>query len=89
MAMNWPRDVCDAVSVAHTGTMALSIPVPNPLISRAGISYERRRLTKDHPNVIHRARLQRRPQNTPCCADRDCLDPANALADPSAKECAA
>lgn len=36
MATNWPRDLCSAVSVAQTGTMALRIPVPHPLIRRAG-----------------------------------------------------
>ena len=35
MAMNWPRLVCCTLSVAQTGTMAFSIPVPNPLIKRA------------------------------------------------------
>ena len=35
MATNWPRDLCSAVSVAQTGTIALSIPVPHPLTRRA------------------------------------------------------
>ena len=30
-----PRDVCDAVSVAQTGVMALRMPVPIPLKTRA------------------------------------------------------
>jgi hypothetical protein len=37
MAMNWPREVCSAVSVAQTGTMAFKMPVPKPLKTRAGI----------------------------------------------------
>lgn len=36
MAMNWPREVCSAVSVAQTGTMAFKMPVPMPLTARAG-----------------------------------------------------
>lgn len=35
IAMNCPLEVCDAVSVAQTGTMALRMPVPKPLIRRA------------------------------------------------------
>jgi hypothetical protein len=35
MAMNWPRPVCGTLSVAQTGTIALRMPVPNPLIKRA------------------------------------------------------
>jgi hypothetical protein len=35
MAMNCPRDVCSAVSVAQTGTIAFRIPVPIPLMNRA------------------------------------------------------
>ena len=35
MATNCPRDLCSAVSVAQTGTIAFRIPVPHPLIRRA------------------------------------------------------
>jgi hypothetical protein len=34
--MNCPRPVCGTLSVAQTGTMVFKMPVPNPLINRAG-----------------------------------------------------
>jgi len=37
IAMNCPRDLCSAVSVAHTGTIEFKIPVPLPLTRRATI----------------------------------------------------
>lgn len=35
MATNLPLDVCEAISVAHTGVMAFNMPVPMPFKTRA------------------------------------------------------
>lgn len=84
MATNCPRDLCSAVSVAQTGTIAFRIPVPHPLIRRAldhqlypyvktgGIPL----LTKDHPNVILSRSLKRSAKYGPSCTEANGLDTA-------------
>lgn len=84
MATNCPRDLCSAVSVAQTGTIAFRIPVPHPLIRRAlnhqlypfvkicGISL----LTKDHPNMILSRSLKGSAKYGPSCTEGNGLDTA-------------
>jgi len=83
MATNCPRDLCSAVSVAQTGTMALSIPVPHPLIRRATTgqsdSHKQdviREHTADHPDVVLSRSLKSSTNNGPASTKRDCLDSA-------------
>lgn len=84
MATNCPRDLCSAVSVAQTGTIAFRIPVPHPLIRRAldhqlynfvktgGIPLP----TEDHPNMILSRSLKSSAKNSPSCTEGDGLDTA-------------
>lgn len=84
MATNCPRDLCSAVSVAQTGTMAFRIPVPQPLIRRAsrGQLYlwcmvdRMQALTEDHPYVILSSALEGSTKDGPSSTERDGLDTA-------------
>ena len=85
MATNCPRDLCSAVSVAQTGTMAFRIPVPQPLMRRAqrGQLYRwctanprMRVLTENHPDVILSRALQTSTENGPSSAERNGLNTA-------------
>lgn len=95
MATNCPRDLCSAVSVAQTGTMAFSIPVPQPLIRRAWrsqlylwqwIANPMRVLTEDHPYVILCRALQSSPKNSPCSTERDGLNTAIPISERASDE---
>lgn len=85
MATNCPRDLCSAVSVAQTGTMAFRIPVPQPFMRRArrGQLYRwctadprTRVLTENHPCVILSRALQSSTEDGPSSAERNGLNTA-------------
>lgn len=98
MAMNWPRLVCSAVSVAQTGTMAFRIPVPTPLIRRAvwevsvssggqiGGELCESRHTENHPGVVLGRALQGGAKNCPGSTKSNCLDSANLVSGPATHE---
>ncbi len=83
MATNCPRDLCSAVSVAQTGTIAFRIPVPHPLIRRA-LNHQLYNcktgkiplLTEDHPNMILSRSLKSSTKNGPSCTEGDGLETA-------------
>jgi hypothetical protein len=98
MAMNCPRLVCSAVSVAQTGTMAFRIPVPTPLIRRAVVKISiaprgqnggiRRgvRHTENHPGVVLGRALQGGAKDGPGGSKSNSLDSANLVTGPAAQE---
>lgn len=94
--MNWPREVCSAVSVAQTGTMALRMPVPIPLTALADAPHrqspcacEQKRttvLTTYHPVVVLRRALQSSTYNSPQGTEGNSFNSPDLVADPTTKE---
>ena len=91
MATNLPREVCSAVSVAQTGTIALRIPVPQPLTKRAtesqrDLQKDLEYLTHDHPCAAHSGSLKTGPKDSPGRAETDGLDTSIFITEPATNE---
>jgi hypothetical protein len=94
-AMNCPLDVCSAVSVAHTGTIALRMPVPHPLTCRelSDLLFHldnssAHKSSDDHVGMVLSATLQGSTNNTPYRRQCNGPDTSNFLADETANETA-
>lgn len=91
MAINCPRDVWSATSVAQTGTMELRIPVPTPLTKRArrrqSMIQDTNRIehhrTANHPVVIHGRTLQGCAYYPPYGSYGNSLDSPNTITYPT------
>lgn len=94
MEMNWPREVCSAVSVAQTGTIAFRMPVPHPLMRRA-VAYQHfiQPILLDihtayHPVVVLSRALKGCSNNSPSGAKANGLDTSISITEGTANEAA-